>query len=120
MIDPATGWFDIAEISTTQADQVANVLEQTWFSTNPWPQKVIHDRGTEFMAEVHEMLTQDHGYNVNRTTTTCNPQVNASIVEHAAQTKWKHELSMVCEQSYSAEKDLHRDCLQRVRLQYKQ
>jgi len=84
MIDPATGWFEIAEIPNKQADQVANVLEQTWFSRYPWPRQVIHDRGTEFMAEVHEMLTQDYGCDVNRTTTR-NPQANA-IVERVHQT----------------------------------
>ena len=29
MIDPATGWFEIADVSTKQADVVANVVEQT-------------------------------------------------------------------------------------------
>ena len=55
MIDPATEWFEIAEIPSKQADQVANVLEQTWFSRYPLPRQVIHDRGTKFMAKVHEM-----------------------------------------------------------------
>ena len=84
MIDPATGWFEIAEIPNKRADEVANILEQQWFSRYPWPQHVIHDRGTEFMAEVHEMLTNDYGCDVNRTTTR-NPQANA-IVERVHQT----------------------------------
>jgi hypothetical protein len=28
MIDPATGWFEIAEIKNKRADEVSNVLEQ--------------------------------------------------------------------------------------------
>ena len=84
MIDPATGWFEIIEIPSKQADQVANALEQRWFSRYPWPRNVIHDRGTEFMAEVHEMLTNDYGCDVNRITTR-NPQANA-IVERVHQT----------------------------------
>ena len=60
MINPATGWFEIAEISDKKAKEVANKLEQTWLSRYPWPVEVINDRGTEFLAEVHEMLTNDY------------------------------------------------------------
>ena len=84
MIDPATGWFEIAEIPSKRADDVANVLERTWLSRYPWPQHVINDRGSEFMAEVQEMLTNDYGCDVNRITTR-NPQANA-IVERVHQT----------------------------------
>ena len=84
MIDPATGWFEIAEISDKKADEVANKLEQTWLSRYPWPVEVINDRGNEFLAEVHEMLTNDYGCNVNKITTR-NPQANA-IVERVHQT----------------------------------
>ena len=56
MIDPATRWFEIAELPNKRSDVVANALEQQCFSWYPWPRTVIHDRGTEFMAEVHEMF----------------------------------------------------------------
>ena len=84
MIDPATSWFEIAEVPNRRADEVANLLEQTWLSRYPWPQHVIHDRGNEFMAEVHEMLKEDYGCTVNKITTR-NPQANA-IVERVHQT----------------------------------
>jgi hypothetical protein len=32
MIDPVTGWFEIAEIPEKTADEVINVLEMTWLS----------------------------------------------------------------------------------------
>ena len=32
MIDPATGWFEIVEIPSGKADDVSNMLEQTWFA----------------------------------------------------------------------------------------
>ncbi|CAJ1938684.1 unnamed protein product, partial [Cylindrotheca closterium] len=83
MIDPATGWFKIAEIPDKRADTVSNKLEQTWLVRYPWPQHVILDRGSEFMAEVHEMLKNDYGCTVNQTTTR-NPQANA-IVERVHQ-----------------------------------
>ena len=50
MIDPATGLLEIAEMKTKSADVVANIAETTWFTRYPWPEKVICDRGQEFMA----------------------------------------------------------------------
>ena len=62
MIDPATGWFEIQELpGTKRADILANIVEQTWLTRYPWPQEVILDRGTEFMAEFSAMLTNDYG-----------------------------------------------------------
>ena len=84
MIDPATGWFDMTAIKTKSADEIANKIEQTWLTKYPWPNKVILDRGTEFMKEVIPMLEQDYGI-TRRPITTRNPQAN-SILERAHQT----------------------------------
>ena len=51
MIDPATGWYEIKEIHTKSADYIANLVEQVWLTRYPWPNKVITDRGNEFLAE---------------------------------------------------------------------
>ena len=51
MIDPATGWFEITDVSTKRADVVANIIEQTWLVRYPWPTQVVLNRGREFMAE---------------------------------------------------------------------
>ena len=85
MIDPATGWFEIVEVpGTKRADVVANLVEQTWLSRYPWPQQVVLDRGTEFMAEFAEMIVKE--YNLKKKPITkCNPQAN-SIVERVHQT----------------------------------
>ena len=84
MIDPVTGWFEIAEIPSKSADDVANVLEQTWFTRYPWPTMVVLDRGKEFRAEVEQTLRDE--YNIERRViTTRNPQAN-SMVERAHQT----------------------------------
>jgi hypothetical protein len=40
MIDPATGWFEIVEIPTKQADFVANLLEFHWLTPFPQPTKI--------------------------------------------------------------------------------
>jgi hypothetical protein len=84
MIDPATGWFEIVEVPDKRADTVSNLLEQTWFARYPWPKHVVHDRGSEFMAEVHDLLRYDYGCKINKITTR-NPQANA-IVERVHQT----------------------------------
>ena len=85
MIDPATGWFEIREVpGTKRADVVANIVEQTWLTRYPWPQEVIFDRGTEFMAEFSTMLVNDYGIK-KKPITKRNPQANA-IVERVHQT----------------------------------
>ena len=84
MIDPATGWIEIAEIPDKRADTVADVIERTWFNRYPWPTQVVMDRGSEFMAEFSEMVVRDYGVK-KKTITTRNPQANA-IVERVHQT----------------------------------
>ena len=85
MIDPATGWFEIKEVpGTKRADIVANVVEQAWLNRYPWPQEVILDRGTEFMAEFSAMIQNDYGVK-KKPITKRNPQANA-IVERVHQT----------------------------------
>jgi transposase InsO family protein len=84
MIDPVTGWFEIAEISAKTADVIINVLEQKWLVRYPRPTEVICDRGKEFMAEVRDTLHNDYGI-TRKPITTRNPQAN-SMVERAHQT----------------------------------
>jgi hypothetical protein len=52
MIDPVTGWFELAEIPAKSADVVIDVLEQKWLNRYPRPTSVVMDCGREFMAEV--------------------------------------------------------------------
>jgi hypothetical protein len=84
MIDPATGWFEIAEISNKGSDEIANILEMTWLNRYPWPSQVVMDRGREFMGDVIRLLKDDYGIQ-RKPITTRNPQAN-SIVERAHQT----------------------------------
>ena len=83
MIDPATGWFEIAEIPTKQADDVSNILEMHWLTRYPVPTEVVMDRGREFAAEVTTMLASDYGLR-RKVITTRNPQANG-IVERVHQ-----------------------------------
>ena len=79
MIDPATGWFEIKQVpGTKRADIVANIVEQVWLNRYPWPQKVVLDRGTEFMAEFSRMIQEDYGIK-KKPITKRNPQANAIV-----------------------------------------
>ena len=83
MIDPATGWFEIAEIPSKSADNVANILEMSWLTRYPIPTEVVMDRGREFAAEVKDMLQEHYGLS-RKVITTRNPQANG-IVERVHQ-----------------------------------
>ena len=61
MIDPATGWLEIKEIPDKKATTIANIVEQVWLTRYPKQQVLNFDRGTEFMAEFAEMITNDYG-----------------------------------------------------------
>jgi hypothetical protein len=84
MIDPVTGWFEIAQIPAKTADVVINVFETSWLTRYPFPADVVMDRGVEFMGEVQRSLRQEYGARC-RLITTRNPQAN-SMVERAHQT----------------------------------
>ena len=84
MIDPATGWLEIKEITNKEATTIANIVEQTWLTRYPIPQILTYDRGTEFMAEFAEMIENDYGIK-RKGTTVRNPQSNA-IIERVHQT----------------------------------
>ena len=51
MIDPATGWFEMAQIPNEMTAEIEDITEKTWFTCYPLPQRIVFDRGTEFMAE---------------------------------------------------------------------
>ncbi len=50
MIDPATSWFEMRQLKTKKADEVANMVEQTWLTRYPMPEEITFDGGPEFKA----------------------------------------------------------------------
>ena len=84
MIDPATSWLEIAQITNKEAITIAQTIELAWFTRYPWPQQIVFDRGKEFMGEFREMVTKDYHVKA-KPITTRNPQANA-IVERVHQT----------------------------------
>ena len=84
MIDPATGWFDMAQIPNKTAAEIADITEKTWFTRNPLPQRIVFDRSTKFMGEIAKMCQHDSGLK-RKPITTRNLQSNA-IIERIHQT----------------------------------
>ena len=61
MIDPATGWFEMAQIPNKTAAEIADITEKTCFTRYPLPQRIVFDLGTKFMAEFAKMCHNDYG-----------------------------------------------------------
>ena len=84
MIDPATGWFEMAQIPNKTAEETADITKNTLFTRCPLPQQIVFDRGTEFMAEFSNKCQNYYGLK-RKPITTRNPQSNA-IIEQIHQT----------------------------------
>ena len=78
MINTATGWFDMAQITNKTAAEIVDITKKTWFTRYPLPQRIVFDRSTKFMAEFAKMCQNDYGLK-RKPITTRNPQSNASI-----------------------------------------
>ena len=60
MIDPATGRSEIAQITNKMAAEIADTTKKTCFTCYPFPQRIVFDRGTEFMAEFPKKCQNDY------------------------------------------------------------
>jgi transposase InsO family protein len=81
--DPATGWFELAEIKDKTNTETAKILDQVWFCCYPPPLCCITDNRNEFLGtEFKELL---RSYRIQPIHTTIkNSQAN--FVEHVHQT----------------------------------
>ena len=81
-VDPATGWFEIAEIPDKTSARISQIFNNTWLSRYPRPRKVIFDNGNEFKKDFLPLLRD---FSIKPTPTTIkNPQAN-SILERVHQ-----------------------------------
>jgi len=78
MVDPATGFFQTAEIGQKTADVTANWLEIHWLARCPWPAETTMDKGREFAREVSETLQNECGVE-RKIVASRNPQSNSMI-----------------------------------------
>ena len=51
MIDPATTWFEMAQIPNKTAAEISDITEKTWFNSYLLPQQIMFDRSTKFIAD---------------------------------------------------------------------
>ena len=77
MIDPATGWFEIAEVPERKAETVAKVFDDTWLSRYPRPKQIGFDNGGENKG-MFKLLTTNYGLE-RKPTTPYNPQSNGIV-----------------------------------------
>ena len=84
MIDRATGWIEIRNVPSAQTDLVANQVELGLLTYYSLPNKVIVDKGNEFLAEFREMIINYYGI-MAKPITSRNPQANV-ILERVHQT----------------------------------
>ena len=78
MIDPATSWFEMRRLKTKKADEVANMVEQTWLTRYPMPEEITFDGGPEFKAEFKKLVEEEYQLKA-RPSSVRNPQSNAII-----------------------------------------
>ena len=84
IINPATDWFEMAQILNKMAAEIAEITKNTLFTCYPLPQQIVFYCGTKFMAEVVKMCQNNDGLKRNRITTR-KPQFNA-LIEQIYQT----------------------------------
>ena len=56
IIDTVTNLVELIRIDSKEAEHVRAKFEQAWLSRYPWPKKIIHDPGGEFIAGVFKKL----------------------------------------------------------------
>ena len=78
MIDPATGWFEIAPVKDPNSHTTQRILDSMWLSRYPRPKEIGFDGGSEFKWLFLD-LCNNYGMKPKRTTAH-NPQGN-SIIE---------------------------------------
>ena len=59
MINPATGWSEMAQILNKTAAEIPGITGKTWYTCYPLSQRIVFDRGTKFMAEFAKMCKKN-------------------------------------------------------------
>ena len=77
MIDPATGWFEVKEVSDRTAPCVASAFDDTWLSRYPRPRYIGFDNGGENKG-LFDDLIKNYGLK-RKPTTKYNPQSNGIV-----------------------------------------
>jgi hypothetical protein len=76
-VDIATRWVELCPYISKRLEDIALLVDQTWFCRYPRPRIVIFDNNSEFSVEYLELL-QSYGVTA-KSTTIKNPQTNAFV-----------------------------------------
>ncbi|GAX23113.1 hypothetical protein FisN_UnNu094 [Fistulifera solaris] len=79
MIDPATSWFEVVQISDKSSETVALAVDRQWFCRYPRPHYITYDQGGEFTGNEFQELLTSYGVK-GKPASARNPQSN-SVVE---------------------------------------
>ena len=85
-IEPVTNLLKIIWINDKLSAHVAQQFSNCWLSRYPWPTRVIHDNGGEFIGREFQNLLRQLGIQ-SVPTTAKNPRSN-TIIERLHQTMW--------------------------------
>jgi len=77
MIDPATGWFEVAPLKEPSSYEVQKAFDSYWLARYPRPQEVGSDNGSEFKRHFRDLLN-NYGLK-KKPSTEYNPQSNGII-----------------------------------------
>mmetsp|Transcript_2824 Transcript_2824/g.7823 ORF Transcript_2824/g.7823 Transcript_2824/m.7823 type:complete len:1452 (-) Transcript_2824:296-4651(-) len=77
MIDPATGWFEIAAINKPNSAETQRAFDSQWLARYPRPSQCGFDNGSEFKL-LFSTMCDNFGIK-KKTTTSHNPQGNAIL-----------------------------------------
>ena len=77
MIDPATGWFEVKDVTNATAEACMEAFDDTWLSRYPRPQFIGYDGGSEY-KNVFDEMRANYGM-TRRVSTSYNPQSNGII-----------------------------------------
>ena len=68
MIDEGSSWPEIAAINNKNAEEIATLVDDTWFVRYPRPLYCIHDDGGEFIESGFQELLDSYGVKAKPTT----------------------------------------------------
>ena len=50
IIDPVTGWFELAQYEDKRSISIAKLVKTTWMSRYPIPIEIMYDQGNDFIG----------------------------------------------------------------------
>ena len=85
MIDPVTGWFEIAQYEDKIAISTANLVETSWMSRYPRLIKITYNQGEEFIGHEFIKYLINMEYRITAKPSTLGNPMSNSVLERIHQ-----------------------------------